>query len=345
MNYYERMSAKGMDKLTQQIRAEYTKCWTDIRPVVDEYFRSFKLRSDWLIEQLDAGNVPLRGMDPEDYFKKWLYNQVGRGERWEALQEQIRSRIIYADKHAAAYMNEAVPTAYALAHNWTAYTIELAAMEYGLADGAAAVNVAFNIVNERAVQRLISEGVEFLPRKVLDDGKVISWCNRKTQSQLLSGIMSGDGVEKLAERFQTIVGMSERSALLNARTAITNAQNAGRQQCAEEAEEMGLSVVKEWRCTLDDKTRETHQQLDGERVPIDEYFSNHLMYPGDANGDPREIYNCRCTYITIVEGLNEGSAPRRARDEDGGGIVLENVTYTGRNGTMSYQEWIKRRTL
>ena len=341
MSYFDEESEKIQKRLISRIRSEYTKAWADIKPVVDAYFASFKVRSEWLIDQLDEGKVPLPlGMSAETYFRKWLYNQVGRGERWNALQEEIRRRIVYADVHAAAYMNESSGAMFALSHNWTAYTIDKAATEFGLTDGSKA-DVAFNIVDENTVKRLVSERVDFLPQKVADEGRIETWCNRKTQSELLAAIMSGDSVDKLANRFQNVTAMSERSALLNARTAITNAQNAGRHQCAEEAEEMGLTVLKEWRSTLDDKTRDSHQQLDGERVPIDEPFSNGLMYPGDATGAPAEVYNCRCTYITIVEGLNDGRASRRARDADGGGIILENVTYTGRDDSDSYVDWLE----
>lgn len=50
-----------------------------------------------------------------------------------------------------------------------------------------------------------------------------------------------------------------------------------------------------WVATLDDKTRESHQKVDGEWQELDKPFSNGLMYPGDPRGSAAEVVNCRCT--------------------------------------------------
>lgn len=54
---------------------------------------------------------------------------------------------------------------------------------------------------------------------------------------------------------------------------------------------------KTWVNAGDDRVRDSHIRLDNETVPINGRFSNGLNYPGDPNGAPEEIYNCRCTVI------------------------------------------------
>ena len=55
------------------------------------------------------------------------------------------------------------------------------------------------------------------------------------------------------------------------------------------------------------------------------------MFPGDPNGPPWETYNCRCTLIASVDGVDTSDAKRRARDtETGESVLIEN---------MSYAEW------
>lgn len=56
-------------------------------------------------------------------------------------------------------------------------------------------------------------------------------------------------------------------------------------------------AYKTWVNAGDDRVRDSHIRLDNETVPIDGRFSNGLSYPGDPNGTPEEIYNCRCTVI------------------------------------------------
>lgn len=70
------------------------------------------------------------------------------------------------------------------------------------------------------------------------------------------------------------------------------------------AEESGLDLEKEWVAAWDDRTRETHIEADGQRVPVGERFNvggYELEYPGDASGPAEEVIMCRCvaTYIEV----------------------------------------------
>lgn len=52
---------------------------------------------------------------------------------------------------------------------------------------------------------------------------------------------------------------------------------------------------KVWVATMDDRTRDSHAELDGSTIPVDEVFDNGCSFPGDPDGDPDEVVNCRCT--------------------------------------------------
>lgn len=118
---------------------------------------------------------------------------------------------------------------------------------------------------------------------------------------------------------ETVVGMNKASATRNARTAMTGAQNAGRQQAYERAAAMGIKVKKEWIATLDGRTRHSHGMADGQQVEIDGKFkvgASELHYPGDPQGRPEEIYNCRCTMVTVEPPeILRGEEPRRTYPE------------------------------
>jgi hypothetical protein len=52
-------------------------------------------------------------------------------------------------------------------------------------------------------------------------------------------------------------------------------------------------------------TRHSHleaAQRSAQGIPLDEAFSNGLMYPGDENGPPEEVINCRCTLVSLEVG-------------------------------------------
>ena len=63
------------------------------------------------------------------------------------------------------------------------------------------------------------------------------------------------------------------------------------------AKDKGADVVKQWDSTLDGKTRDSHNAIDGEIKELDEKFSNGLMLPGDSSGGAAEVVNCRCALL------------------------------------------------
>lgn len=75
-----------------------------------------------------------------------------------------------------------------------------------------------------------------------------------------------------------------------ARTEIVGAANEAAHAAAADS---GVVNTKKWLSTDDPRTRPSHVEMDGEEVPVDEAFSNGLMFPGDQNGtDPGEVVNC-----------------------------------------------------
>lgn len=88
----------------------------------------------------------------------------------------------------------------------------------------------------------------------------------------------------LSERRAILIAQNEANAVLNA-SDFKKAKLQGKK-------------YKVWLAELDDRTRPWHREVDGKKVPIDEYFpvGNDLMlYPHDINGSPENIVNCRCS--------------------------------------------------
>lgn len=62
---------------------------------------------------------------------------------------------------------------------------------------------------------------------------------------------------------------------------------------------VGKVVLKEW--VTGDNARESHAQMNGERVPVDANFSNGQFWPGDSD-DPDESCGCNCSTSVIIQG-------------------------------------------
>ncbi len=61
-------------------------------------------------------------------------------------------------------------------------------------------------------------------------------------------------------------------------------------------------LKKVWIATLDEVTREWHAEADGQEVDILDSFTvndEQLQYPGDPEGSPDNIINCRCSFATV----------------------------------------------
>lgn len=134
-----------------------------------------------------------------------------------------------------------------------------------------------------------------MPTKTLDIAEDLKWNAKKVNAELLQSIQKGESIPKLAKRLQTVTDMNKNAAIRNARTMVTSAENVGRVNSMKDLENQGIGMRKRWIATLDTRTRDTHNELNGEAIPVNETFWNGLKYPGDYNGSPGEVYNCRCT--------------------------------------------------
>ena len=167
-----------------------------------------------------------------------------------------------------------------------------------------------------------------LPKRKMDIPADLRWNEKNIDSAVMQGILFGESIPKIAKRLQTVTNMNRAAAMRNARTAVTGAQNAAHLDASKEAEKLGIKVKKQWLATLDYRTRDSHAHLDGEIQELDDPFSNGLMYPGDPNGAPQEVYNCRCTLIDKIEDVTE-IEPVYRRDNINDELIED----------MSYDEW------
>ena len=94
-------------------------------------------------------------------------------------------------------------------------------------------------------------------------------------------------------------------ALTIARTETVGALNQGQFMAAADS---GQIEGKEWLTQGDGKVRDSHAECEGEgMIAMDDTFSNGCNYPGDPDGDPEEVINCRCSLL-YYNSLNAGAS-------------------------------------
>ena len=312
----QKMTDAELAKLEKRIAAIYREAYNDLTDTIRDYFGKFAARDAVEKERLDAGDIT------EEQYKQWRLAQIGRGKRFEALRDKVAERMTNANVAAVAYVNDATPGIYSLNRNFAAYTIEQVTGDVG-----------FDIWDEQTVKRLISEQPELMPyypkKRALNRGIDLAYGKKQITASVTSSILQGRSIKGMADDLQSrITTMNRDSAIRTARTAVTGAQNAGRLDSYYAAEKMGIKCRKQWMSTLDGRTRHSHAMLDGEIVDNDKKFSNGCRYPGDPNGPPHEIYNCRCALVSEIEGIDTSGGKRRARNQETGrNELIENMTY------------------
>lgn len=157
-------------------------------------------------------------------------------------------------------------------------------------------------VVKRAIQNPIS-GLTLNERLSRNRADVIL----RLKEQLTQGLVQGESYRKIAGRVKEIVEKDTYSAMRIVRTESGRVYNSGEYDSVTHAAKQGVELAKVWIASSDDRTRESHEDLDGKRIPVDEEFKINgfsALYPGDF-GVAKEDIHCRCTVGYEVVALDK----------------------------------------
>lgn len=312
---------KELAKMEKKIRQIYSEAQSDIEDKIAEFNKKFYAKQAVYQQKLKDGDIT------QEQYDQWLRGQVFQSEQWESKKDQIIGVIQNANKEAANILNGGTISVFAENANWSHYQMEQ----------SQGVNFGFGLYDAQTVTNLIKNDPQVLPKWKVNEPKDYIWNAKKVNNSITQGIIQGEGLDKIAKRLANSLSSNNRNTMLTfARTAMTGAQNAGRYQSQQDAKELGIDIVKVWMSTLDKHTRVSHQELDGEEQKVGDKwhpfkFSNGCRYPGDPQGPPHEVYNCRCTLVSDIK--DYPSEFNRYDNIDGKPIK-----------NMSYKEWKKAKT-
>lgn len=112
--------------------------------------------------------------------------------------------------------------------------------------------------------------------------------------EVLARKLSADGEMFSRMRARTIARTETHAAAMS-----TEIEMARR-----DADDMNAVMTKEWVATNDDRTRPDHDEADGQKTDIDGDFlvgDAKLDHPGDPDGPPEQVINCRCVLVYGVK--------------------------------------------
>nr|DAQ57831.1 MAG TPA: minor capsid protein [Caudoviricetes sp.] len=268
-------------------------------------------------------------------YTAWRKELIGKEKHLRDMIDVLTEDFTNADKIAMKIVNGEAKDVYALNANFAAYDIEKKAN----------VNLSWTLYDHSTVERLIREEPNLLPLPSVDVPVDKRWNQKHITAAINRGILLGDPIQDIAKRLVTVASMDLNAAVRSARTATTAAECAGRIDTYKYAQSIGIEMQQEWVATLDDRTRHEHRILDGQRVDIGEAFEvdgASIRYPGDPQAPGYLIYNCRCTVIGAIKGLEDDDSDDHRKhmigttyEEWKAGKEQESVEKSGKSGIIA----------
>ena len=307
MDYGERYADKKISAVNRELRKTYRTAQTELKKKLADFEKRFSAKNKQKKQELDEGKI-----SKQDY-KDWLTGQVFIRSQFEQSIRQVNAVMLDCNRQAMNIMNNARFDVFAENYNYNAWKAERS------------IAVSFNVYSAESVARLMLGDPQLLPEWKIDKKKDYVWNYNKVNNIVRQGIIQGEGVPEITDRLcSELASGNEAKMRMFARTAINSAQNAGRQKQMEDAAEMGIEVKKRWIATRDSRTRDAHRDLDGAEVPFDQPFKNEygeIMFPGDPTAKTANVFNCRCTMLTIYPKYEDYSK------KWGEGDTVEGVPY------------------
>ena len=279
-----------LEALEKKIKKEFKNAEKEVIKKADLYFEQFKKADKKMLKMYKSGEITKK-----EYIA-WRKKKMTVGDEFKKLEITIAGYYVNATLIANKMINDNIPYSFTNALNYATFEIEKMAK----------VNTSFTIIDEGTVTSLIKDNPNLLPKAKLPKG-VMRWNVGKVNSALLQGIIAGDDINKIANRLSAVTNQAGASSIRTARTLTT--------------------ASEVWIATEDSRTRHSHAILDGEEQEAEDTFSNGCKFPADPDGEPKEIYNCRCTMKSKIESISYSDA----------------VYKDSKVASMSYDRWKRSR--
>ena len=194
----------------------------------------------------------------------------------------------------------------------------------------------FGMLNPKTIEAAVRnplDRVGFLQRNRDNQARL----TRQLNDQLTQGLIRGESYQNVAKRIKERMDVGATNTLRIAQTEMHRCHVEGRLAGFQQADRAGVELDYIWTATVDNRTRDMHQDMDGRKA--DAVIDGRPMFalpdgltvegPG-LTGIPEHDINCRCTVRSEITGYSPEL--RRVR---GAGVVPY----------QSYHQWHEARIL
>lgn len=290
----ERLIKQVSKRIAKEYGAASKRAEKQLKESLKEWERERKRKSEQLYHEMTRKGVTWEERHRlQREFMEWRDRTLREEEARQGLVDKLAYEMLDADRIAREMVAGRTAEAFTENCDWATFQIEKAMGK---------TVESFTLYDQATVANLLANDPELYPRPSLDVQKAWKWDEGRLSSLIAQAVLSGDSIDRMMLDVRKLFAMNARDAERVCRTAMTGAENAGRVESYKRAQGMSIKVRQQWMATLDERTRESHRQLDGETVAVGAVFSNGCRYPGDPTAEPGQVYNCRCTLVASVEG-------------------------------------------
>ena len=265
-------------------------------------------------------------------YAQLVSREVAKNNKIVALIDDACEAAFKINQSAAEYANASAEEVFV--RNYNAQTQEIASSVDGFTPHEASVEDVRDVGSAKSVQR------------VLNKKKDTRYTRNSIRTSFSVGAALGLPLKSIIKRSaKNAAKKNQTVAEEHAENVVLGVKNQAKTDAALRAEDEGFQTKKRWISTLDNRTRDSHVNLDGVIIDSSDEFLPGLKMPRDPNGRPEEVYNCRCE-MAIMVGQAIG-AERTARRGTVTGSYKQSKSFEGteteRVANMSYKEWAEWR--
>lgn len=266
----DNVADKLLANIERQITNSYKAAYTDLKAIFAEFYSKY-----------EQGGV-------------LTYAEMQKYNRLKAMEKELQKTLTELYAIDRTTLNNGLGEVYKNGYYRTAYAIEKevqAKLSYLPLDTARIKAAIQNPITGLTLNQILEK----------NRVEIIS----KINQEITRGLIKGQSYGKMAAAIKETLGNDAKKALLVAETEAHRVHMAARLESAQHADDIGVEMVKVWVSTLDDKTRDTHQTLDGQEADKNGNFHSTSGAVGPAPGHmgmASEDIRCRCTFTERVKG-------------------------------------------
>ena len=289
---------KRIDSLAVKFHEAYSQAANEMQDRLEKWLADYDRENKQWIEDVKSG------VRTKKQYEHWLSNMASDKSWQQGMIDRLSIDAVNADMLCNQAINDEIPTVYAENANYAAFDV----------DHKIGYDTGFTLYDVDTVRNLITDTPTLLPQ--VDVAKDLLWNQQKFASAITQSILQGESIPNVAKRLSSVFSMGEASSIRAARTACTSAENAGRISSYKRAESIGIRLRQQWYATLDGRTRLTHRLLHNQKVPVGGVFVPEgydperysIRFPGDPRALGEMVWNCRCTLMGAVDGVDQDDA-------------------------------------